>query len=113
MNIDYTQSGTPDGYACANCGRTGIKLWRQYQTVAPRLLCAICASIDQGITHRGAEHKLDFDADGKRTIWRTGERTDQIVSYVPAVPDEEGEGYWGYTSVPDAGVAWWRRLSTF
>jgi hypothetical protein len=33
--------------------------------------------------------------------------SDQIGWLVPAVPTEEGDTYWGYTSVPSAGCVWW------
>ena len=39
-------------------------------------------------------------------------RTCQIGWYVPAIPDEEGLGYWGYTSVPQEGIDWWQALPT-
>jgi hypothetical protein len=44
--------------------------------------------------------------------WKSQERSDQIGWYVPAIPDMEGVGYWGYTSVPQAGIDWWRKLPT-
>lgn len=101
--IKYASGKAPDEYKCGECGATGCKLWREYQTFAPRLLCAGCAMTDQKKTG-------SVDADGFR-VYEYG-RTDQIGWYVPAVPDEEGIGYWGYTSVPSAGVAWWRALPT-
>ena len=98
---NYLGGKVPAGYKCDACGATGIKLWRQYQTCAPRLLCAPCACKDQGKPD-------DVNASGCR-----GRRGgDQIGWYVPAVPDEEGVGYWGYSSVPQAGVTWWQRLPT-
>ena len=39
-----------------------------------------------------------------------GYRTDQIGWYVPAVPDEQGMGYYWYTTVPPEGCEWWDRL---
>lgn len=39
-------------------------------------------------------------------------RTDQIGWRVPAVPTEENDTYWGYSSVPQAGLSWWERLPT-
>lgn len=36
--------------------------------------------------------------------------TDSIGFRLPAIPDEEGVGYWGYSSVPQVGVNWWKRL---
>ena len=37
-------------------------------------------------------------------------RTDQIGYYALAVPTVGNEAYWGYSSVPDDGCAWWTRL---
>ena len=39
-------------------------------------------------------------------------RTNQIGWRVPAVPTEDGETYWGYTSVPQPGCDWWSNLPT-
>jgi hypothetical protein len=36
--------------------------------------------------------------------------SDQIGGCVPAVPCEDALTFWGYTSVPSEGVAWWKRL---
>jgi hypothetical protein len=33
------------------------------------------------------------------------------ISMVPAVPTEDGE-MWGYTSVPEEGCVWWKKLPT-
>ena len=105
MEVDYQSHTVPTDYVCGSCGATGIKLWREYNTFDPQLFCARCAAKDQG------EDISDIDASGK-IGWEYGERTDQIGWYVPAVPDEEGDGFWGYTSVPNAGVEWWRHLPT-
>lgn len=91
----------PADYKCERCKAHGVKLWREYQTMCPTLLCGPCAMAAQ---KKGGV----LGDDGRRED--DGVRTDQIGWYVPAVPDEEGVGYWGYTSVPDAGVAWWRAL---
>lgn len=101
--VNYASATVPPDYQCENCHVTGVKLWRQYQTFKPRLLCASCASTDQ---HQDIS---DLDNNGRHTNDR-GDSTDQIGWYVPAVPDEEGEGFWGYISVPQEGVQWWRQL---
>lgn len=104
MKVDYSTTITPDEYVCGNCGATECKLWREYQTFHPALRCAICAA-------KAQEKNIDdIDAEGKYST-ELG-KIDQIGWYVPAVPDEEDLGYWGYTSVPQAGVNWWRRLPT-
>ncbi len=105
----YAGRFTPGGYACGQCSRHGCKLWRRYQTVLEHqsLFCAECAGKNQdhdvsSLDDNGttpAEHRAGFSS-----------RHDSIGWLVPAVPTEDGETYWGYTSVPDAGVAWWRAL---
>lgn len=104
MKVDYSQPTTPAEYKCGTCQKTGVKLWREYNTVAPVLRCALCAAQEQH------EDIRDMDADGCHTSTLIRDRTDQIGDYVPAVPDEEGIGFWGYTSIPAAGVRWWRAL---
>lgn len=37
-------------------------------------------------------------------------KSDQIGWDVPAIPDEENVSYWGYSSVPQEGVEWWKAL---
>jgi len=103
--FSYTQQ-TPSGYVCSACEARGVKLWRQYQTFAEHieLLCAECALKDQKKTG-------PIDDDGKRES--NGMRSDQIGWLVPAVPTEDGGTFWGYTSVPESGVRWWRRLPTY
>lgn len=93
--VDYSSATAPPAYRCADCGVTGVKLWRQWQTVASEihLRCVTCA----------LANVLVGAAVG---------RTDQVGGMAPAVPTADGETYWGYTSVPDDGVAWWKRLPT-
>lgn len=89
-------------YECVRCKASGVKLWRQYQTMLDHieLLCCDCAAKDQG------KQLVDLQPSG---FW--GEmQTDQIGWLVPAVPTEDGETFWGYTSVPEDRVLWWREL---
>lgn len=107
-------SAAPLGYHCSRCGERQVKLWRQYQTLACQvdLLCGDCAVADQN--ERGSTDTLRpgqrVGDDGK--IEGLYGRSDQIGWLVPAVPTEDGETFWGYTSVPDAGCKWWKSLST-
>lgn len=84
----YHSDEAPDDYVCAECGASGVKLWREYSAFQPTLLCLPCSEKEQQLLLRD-------DVIG----WRT-----------PAIPDEEGVGWWGYTSVPQAGIDWWQRL---
>lgn len=94
----------PQEYKCYKCSKHGVKLWRDYQAFLDKqeLLCATCAAEAQKKDISG------MDSDGR---YFTGEnKTDQIGWLVPAVPSEDGTTLWGYTSVPQAGVDWWRKL---
>lgn len=110
--FSYADTGVPDGYACTTCGVRGCKLWREYQTFLdhPTLECCDCASKSEG------KDVSDMDDEGRRLERedeRYGlplERSDQIGWRVPAVPTEDGTTFWGYTSVPADGVAWWKAL---
>ncbi len=87
-------STTPAGYVCSHCGAMGCKLWRLYQTFLEHqeLTCLACTE--------KAENNSTARTDDKTNIgWR-----------VAAVPTENGETFWGYTSTPAAGVAWWKAL---
>lgn len=90
-------------YKCAHCRVTGCKLWREYQTMCPQLLCCDCAAKNQ------RKNIDDMDIYGKISS-RLGHRTDSIGWYVPAIPTEDETGYWGYTSVPGPGCDWWYSL---
>ncbi len=103
--VDFSQTTTPEAYKCAHCGTSACKLWREYETPRPQLLCVDCAGKDQ------EKDISSMDEQGRRLISPgSRHRTDQIGWYVPAVPDEAGIGYHGYGDVPAAGCAWWRRL---
>jgi len=102
--VDYASDAAPTSYRCQPCGASDCKLWRYYNAFLDNqtLLCAICASTDSKVPID------DLDEHGRHT----GEfgPTDQIGSYIPAIPTAENDTFWGYTSVPNEGVLWWRRL---
>ncbi len=103
----YAAGTVPNGYVCTKCEAAGVKLWREYQTAYTELYCAACAPRRKG--SEGAE----IDEKGY-LVDEDGCRTDQIGPWlVPAVPLAEGDGYWGYTSVPKDGVVWWKALPTY
>lgn len=85
--FSYDLNTAPDGYRCSGCNLHGVKLWRPYSSSHVKLKCAACL---------GATSDLDD--------------SDQVDGSVPAVPDEDGMTWWGYSSVPQAGVEWWHRL---
>lgn len=102
----YKTGRAPEGYRCKDCGAHGCKLWREYQTMACNitLRCSECACKDQ-------EKDYVPDERGRHEEPHVG-RSDQIGWLVPAVPTPENDTYWGYTSVPMEGVAWWCALPT-
>lgn len=90
-------------YRCSLCKAAYCKLWREYSTFLnhQRLYCVVCALKDQGV-------EGPVTPDGK-VASRIG-LTDKIGNLVPAVPDEENQTFWGYSSTPQAGVDWWKAL---
>jgi hypothetical protein len=94
----YTDGLTPCGYVCADCGAENVRLYREYQTFldSQRLRCRCCSLANQDRSE--AEEFGD------------GSSEHSIRWLVAAVPTEDGSTYWGYTSVPDAGVKWWEQL---
>lgn len=102
--MNYQNGEVPPKYFCSNCSAYGIKLWRQYQTFACNvdLLCADCAIKKQ-------KKNFVIDEDGTYANDK-GIRSDQIGWLVPAVPTEDEETFWGYASVPQNGVEWWKNL---
>jgi hypothetical protein len=80
----------PPDYMCGRCGAEGVKLWRGYNESHVELRCGDCAA---------SEQKREVDLS----------EGDQIGWSVPAVPDLRGS-WWGYTSVPAEGCAWWKAL---
>lgn len=104
-SVDYSNIETPSGYKCSKCSATGCKLWRDYQTFLDNqsLLCAKCAAEEQ------KKDISTIDAKGRRETEHGG-RTDQIGWRIPAVPTIEGDTFWGYSSVPQAGCDWWANL---
>lgn len=116
--VDYASIVPPRDYRCTTCGAHGCKLWREYQTFLNRqtLECLDCvcksqsrkdvvydpASVD---TDRRILRHHKLHGDERNTITSIGWR-------VLAAPTEEGDTYWGYSSVPGAGLDWWWALPT-
>lgn len=102
----YLDGKVPEDYKCCECGAVGCKLWRDYGSYSSlELVCCVCAAREQ------KKNIKDIDADGMRSTGGRS-RTDQIGWYLPAVPYEDGGGFWAYTSVPSLGCEWWRKLPT-
>lgn len=105
--VDYNKVEVPPSYYCRHCGATNCKLWRDYQTFLENqtLLCAKCAAKEQG------KDIASIDANGMRDSAVSG-KTDQIGWRIPAVSTEGNDTFWGYSSVPQAGCEWWKKLPT-
>lgn len=88
-------------YRCGECGATGVRLWREYNTFLnyQHLYCRTCAVKDQ--------KKTPEDLEEYERI-----RCDQIGWLVPAVPTRDGDTFWGYSSVPQGLCNWWFSLPT-
>lgn len=99
--IDYSSNKAPPKYKCSECGVSGVRLYREYQTFLNNssLNCTKCALERYKRSHNGEE----FDFEGKDIAHSIG-------WVIAAVPCEDGRHYWGYTSVPKEGVDWWERL---
>ena len=67
-----------------------------------RLLCAECAKKDQ-------KKRFAVDEAGEH-VDRYGHKSDQIGWLIPAVPTDDMDTYWGYTTVPEVGCVWWDML---
>lgn len=107
MKFSYINPSVPENYSCSVCGQTNRKLWRQSYVFlnGVELLCAKCAGKDQN------KDVDDMDEEGRvGASWNPRGTSDQIGSLMPAVPTEEVDTYWGYTSVPELGCIWWKSL---
>lgn len=107
-----TEPKEPDNlvpYVCEKCKATGVKLWREYQTLLDQqhLLCAICAAVteDKNITgiNENGQHSSDV---------LEGMKTTQIGYMVPAILTELEDTFWGLMSVPQDRWEWWVALPT-
>lgn len=88
-------------YKCEDCGVKNVKLWREYQSFNVHLRCYKCAAKYQD------KEIPDITKEGKVKS-EIGGLTDQIGWCIPAIPSPDG--FWGYTSVPQEDVEWWKNL---
>ena len=114
MNVDYSSTTVPAKYKCITCKATNCKLWRNYGSFTIDLECLDCAiksqskpDIAPGFAKIAAT--VTFSEDGTYTD-EYGSASSEIGWRVPAIPDEEGCGYWGHSSAPPAGRNWWKKL---
>jgi hypothetical protein len=95
-------------YVCQSCGAADCKLWRDYQSFRPRLLCVICAGNDQfyDVSSVDADGLINVEDEFNPETYKST----TIGWLVPAVPTPEWNTYWGYSSIPEEGLTWWRYL---
>lgn len=100
---DYSKNEVPKNYACTECGASGVRLFREYQTFLNHssLECTACALKHYKKSHDGK----DYDFEGKDITYDIG-------WMVCAIPAAEGKTFWGYCSVPTEAIEWWKRLPT-
>lgn len=80
-------------YICSRCSLIGHKLWREIYATDVKLLCAVCAEDRQKV-----QMKLDSDV---------------IGNFIPAIPVDGSDNYWGYSSTSNEAIIWWYELPTF
>lgn len=104
QKVDFPIASRP--YVCSECHEGGIKLWRN--SVIDRssvvLWCGPCALGKLGIDGTIDNHG---NLNGSDQLYR---RESGYGSRLPAVPAQGGTSFWGYSSVPEDRVGWWRRL---
>ena len=116
MLVAYNRRLQLPDYVCGECHkgrRKKIKLWRLHNVMMShqRLRCVDCASRQAGLDPQAVnEEGLSRDAQ-----YGTGTVSSMIGSlWTPAIPSDVVDGhidnYWGRSSVPPEGVAWWRAL---
>lgn len=86
--VDYASTDTPSSYVCGDCGKSGVKLWRDYQSFLRHqaLRCVDCA---------GAKANVDVSmmkADGQDS--NNPEYTESIGWLIPAIPTQQNNTFW-------------------
>lgn len=119
LKANYSSNQVSSAYKCSICNRQGCKLWRKSQSYLNHqsLYCVDCALKNQKMEGIFVREDGKYLCDkGKVRQLETGELVDyeqwsnQLNCLVPAVPLEDEDTFWGYTSVPEDGFAWWKRL---
>lgn len=108
--FSYRDPGAPDWYACSDCHLTQVKLWRPVHRDTDAL-CVCCLSARNTKLGHARDQFLPSDVDLFGKIAHGLGRTDQVGGYLPCIPLEDGDGAWGYGSVPDVAVTWWKNLA--
>jgi len=76
----FVQDQIKMSYVCEKCKISGCKLWRGYNKNGSVGILCILCK-------------------------------ENNKKYIPAVPvSKKGGGYWGYTSIPQKSIKWWKQL---
>ena len=103
----YNNPLVPVGYECGVCGTFGSKMWRLNTAGSTDLFCVYCAAKREG------KKPEEIDESGRTPHEHFSEvRFFEIGGLLPAIPDEEGTGYWFSSSAPEAAWLWWENLPT-
>lgn len=100
-------------YSCDDCGSSGLKLWRDYNAFLNHqtLTCVPCLmkSFDPSKDRSELDEYRVLDDSGNFTFSGGTE----INGKIPAMLTEEGDTFYGFTSVSDASYRSWCALPTY
>lgn len=122
--FSYVTGYVPSQYHCGECGKHGLKLWRNCTFLYHQsLLCGDCACEEQ---NSKVKKFTVTEGSGKRlgritvTVLHqpdpnmlSGDSGDQIGWRIPAVPTEDGAAFWNYMEFSiglGGSEEWWNRL---
>ena len=93
-------------YVCTECAVHTVKLWRKIHS-GDTLLCVDCSckwvGMDPGTVNGAGKNRSALDSQWSDQFYNPKNGR----SLLPAVPDDTWTTFWGYTSVPPDGCAWW------
>ena len=100
-NLNYSKPLIPVDYRCDDCLKHGVRLWRQLamKTSDTPLLCSFCAE----------ERERSWREENWKSLFNRTFGT-SIGNFVPAIPIEGQNSFWGNTSIPEKGFNWWKNL---
>jgi hypothetical protein len=99
--VNYSKAPIPADYRCDDCLKHGVQLWRHLamKISDTPLLCSFCAEARER-SWRGENWKSLFS----RNL------STSIGDFVPAIPIEGENSFWGNTSIPENRSNWWKNL---
>jgi hypothetical protein len=98
--VSYTlPPAAPAGYVCGLCNAENGKLWRLYNVFLDNQELT-CKSCTEALDTSGPD---DFDLEPALS-------SGHLCGRICAVPTQDNTSFWGFTSIPEDGVVWWRAL---